>query len=42
MIEIKHLTKSSKDATVLDDISINFDSGKIYGLRGKMVPERLC
>ena len=35
MIEIKHLTKKFKDATVLDDISINFDSGKIYGLRGK-------
>lgn len=35
MIEITHLTKKFKSTTVLDDISVGFESGKIYGLKGK-------
>lgn len=35
MIEISHLTKKFKNAVVLDDVSITFDTGKIYGLKGK-------
>lgn len=35
MIEITKLTKKFKKAVVLDDITISFEPGKIYGLRGK-------
>lgn len=35
MIEISHLTKKFKNAVVLNDVSVTFDTGKIYGLRGK-------
>lgn len=34
-IEVKNLSKKIKGTTVLDDITVRFDSGKIYGLRGK-------
>lgn len=34
-IEINNLTKKIKKATVLNNISIRFESGRIYGLRGK-------
>ena len=35
MIAITKLTKKFKKAVVLDDITISFEPGKIYGLRGK-------
>ena len=34
-IEIKDYTKIIKDSTVLDKINLTFESGKIYGLKGK-------
>lgn len=34
-IEIKNVTKKIKGATVLEDVSLNFEKGKIYGLQGK-------
>lgn len=34
-IEIKNLTKKFKDELVLDNININFESGRIYGIVGK-------
>lgn len=34
-IEIQNATKIIKGAVVLDDISLTFESGKIYGFRGK-------
>lgn len=34
-IKIENLTKTIKGSTVLDDISITFEQGKIYGLKGK-------
>lgn len=34
-IEIRNYTKTIKGSTVLDNISITFESGKIYGLKGK-------
>jgi len=34
-IEIKNYTKTIKGSTVLDNINITFESGKIYGLKGK-------
>lgn len=34
-IEIKNYTKTIKDSTVLDNINITFESGRIYGLKGK-------
>lgn len=33
-IEIKNLTKSFKDTTILDNVNITFNEGKIYGLVG--------
>ena len=41
-IEIRNYTKTIKGSNVLDNISITFESGKIYGLKGKMVPEKPC
>lgn len=35
MIEIKNLTKKYGEATVLDDITVCFEYGKIYGLVGR-------
>lgn len=35
VIQIKNLSKTIKKAVVLDDINIQFEGGKIYGLRGK-------
>lgn len=34
-IELKDYTKKIKDSTVLDHINVVFQSGKIYGLKGK-------
>ena len=34
-IVIKNLTKKFKENTVIDDVNISFESGKIYGLIGK-------
>ena len=34
-IEIKNYTKIIKGSTVLDNINVIFESGKIYGLKGK-------
>lgn len=34
-IEIKNLKKKFKDELVLNDVNINFESGKIYGIVGK-------
>lgn len=33
--EIKNLTKKFKDVTIIDDVSIIFNSGKIYGIVGR-------
>lgn len=33
--EIKNLTKKFKDVTVIDDVSVTFNSGKIYGIVGR-------
>ena len=34
-ITVKNLTKKFKEATVLDDISVEFESGKVHGLIGR-------
>lgn len=34
-IEIKNITKKYKDVKALDDVSVSFESGKIYGLLGR-------
>ncbi len=34
-ITIKNLTKKFKEVTVLDDISVEFESGKVHGLIGR-------
>lgn len=34
-IQINHYTKKIKDSVVLDDINLTFESGKIYGLKGR-------
>ncbi len=34
-ISIKNLTKKFKDVTVLDDISVDFETGKVHGLIGR-------
>ncbi len=34
-ITVKKLTKKFKDVTVLDDISVEFESGKVHGLIGR-------
>ncbi len=34
-ISIKNLTKKFKEVTVLDDISVDFESGKVHGLIGR-------
>lgn len=35
MIELKHVTKCFKDNVVLDDVSLQFSKGKIYGITGR-------
>lgn len=35
LLECKHLTKTFDRKTVLDDVSLKIESGKIYGLLGK-------
>lgn len=34
-IEVKHITKRYKDITALEDVSVTFQFGKIYGLLGR-------
>lgn len=34
-IEIKNITKKYKDVKALDDVTVSFESGKIYGLLGR-------
>ena len=34
-IRIRNLTKKFGDATVLDDVTVDFEAGKIYGLTGR-------
>ena len=34
MLEIKNVSKVIKGATVLKNVSLNMESGKIYGLKG--------
>ena len=34
-IELKNITKTFKKNTVLDSINVRFESGKVYGLKGK-------
>ena len=34
-IVVDHVTKTIHRAVVLQDISLNFESGKVYGLQGK-------
>lgn len=34
-IEVKNLNQSFKDKIICDDVSINFEKDKIYGLLGK-------
>lgn len=35
MIQVEHVSKSFREETVLHDITINFEKGKIYGIVGK-------
>ena len=35
MIEISSVTKTLKKQKVLDNVTVTFEKGKIYGLRGK-------
>ena len=39
---IRNLSKVIHGATVLNNISLEMESGKVYGLRGKTVPEKPC
>ena len=34
-IEIQNLCKTIKKVPILQDITVTFESGKIYGLKGK-------
>ena len=34
-IVVKNVSKKIKDAVILNDISVSFSSGRIYGLKGK-------
>ena len=34
-IEIKNVSKRYKDVTALDDVSLSFEYGKIYGFLGR-------
>ena len=39
-IQINHITKKyKKNVVALDDVSLTFEFGKIYGLLGRMVLE---
>lgn len=35
IIEVKNVTKKFKDITVIDDVSISFEKGKIHGIIGR-------
>lgn len=37
ILSTSHLSKKFKDFTALDDVTINLEKGKIYGLIGKNV-----
>ena len=34
-VELKNVTKRFKEATVLEDVTVSFDTGKIYGIIGR-------
>ena len=34
-VVVDHVTKTIHGAVVLQDISLNFESGKVYGLQGE-------
>lgn len=37
-LECKNISKSYKDNKVLDNVSLNIEQGKIYGLIGRNAP----
>ena len=37
IIKVEHLTKSFGKTTVLDDVTINLEKGKIHGIVGRKV-----
>lgn len=41
-VVVDHVTKTIHGAVVLQDISLNFESGKVYGLQGKMDRVKRC
>lgn len=41
-IEIQNLCKTIKKVPILQDITVTFESGKIYGLRVRTVPVKPC
>lgn len=42
IIEISHVTKKYGAATVLNDVNISFEKGKIHGLIGRNGSGKLC
>lgn len=42
MIKLNAVTKKLKNRKVLDEISVTFEEGKLYLLRGTTVPEKPC
>lgn len=38
VVRLEHYTKNFKKVTVLDDINLTLESGKVIGLKGKNVP----
>ncbi len=42
MIKIENCSKVYKDKTVLNNINLELEEGKIYGFTGKMLQEKLC
>lgn len=41
-IELRNVSKKIKNATILDNVNLRFEGGKVYGLKGKMEVARLC
>ena len=41
-IEIQNLCKTIKKVPILQDITVTFESGKIYGLKGKNGSGNAC
>ena len=34
-IELRNVSKKIKNATILDNVNLRFEGGKVYGLKGK-------